>query len=448
MQQKVILIFDIGKTNKKYYLLDEGLKQVEKEYVQFEEVSDGDGFVCDDLQAVTEWIFKVYKRITNDSRYQLQYINFSTYGATLVHLDKDGRPCTPIYNYLKELPADVKDFFISLHGDIETWSKETASPFLGMLNAGLQLFWLKYKKPELFSRIETSVFLPQYFSYLFTGELISEYTSLGCHTGFWNFTTGNYHTWVVKEGFDKLLPPVVGTSAIKEIPGAAIKCGAGIHDSSAALIPYKQKDSTPFLLLSTGTWSICLNPFNIDPLTAEELAQDCLCYLQPNGKQVKASRFFLGNEFSKWVKMLDSFFGKSEDYHRHVLFDETLFQQSQKILSPLFVNNTANTEVYFNKNSAFDLSWFSTYEEAYHHLVGELVTVQVDKIYLALGKSAIKKVYIDGGFAANDVFLKTLQQNLPGFEFIPSDIPLGSSLGAAMVISSNYKKLEKVSKSL
>jgi L-fuculokinase len=448
MKQCVILIFDIGKTNKKFYLLDENFNEIEKEYVQFAEIADGDGFFCDDLPAISKWVIEVHNRFTTHTKYDVKFVNFSTYGATFVHLDKDGKLCTPLYNYLKEYPTDVKEYFMSLYGDINTWSKETASPYLGMLNAGLQLFWLKYKKPEIFKTIKTSIFLPQYFSYLLTGKLTSEYTSIGCHTGLWNFKTHSYHHWVLKEGFDVLFPPIVSSSLHINLHHTTTSFGVGIHDSSAALIPYKRKNTQPFMLLSTGTWSICLNPFNNQPLTEAELAQDCLCYLQPDSKQVKASRYFLGNEFSGWVKLLDSFFNKASDYHHKIVFDKSLYQQSQKIRSPLFVNNKEAANTYFDNNSSFDLSYFNTYEEAYHHLIAELVVVQVDKIHLALGKSDVKKIYIDGGFSANDVFLKTLQHSLPGIAFIPSEIPLGSSLGAAMVVSNDDRKLKKVSQRL
>ena len=51
------------------------------------------------------------------------------------------------------------------------------------------------------------------------------------------------------------------------------KVGIGLHDSSAALIPYLVNFSMPFVLISTGTWCISMNPFSKTALTAEELQQ-------------------------------------------------------------------------------------------------------------------------------------------------------------------------------
>ena len=91
-----------------------------------------------------------------------------------------------------------------------------------------------------------------------------------------------------------------------------------MHDSSAALIPYLACFDEPFLLISTGTWCISLNPFNHEPLTAEELQQDCLCYLSYEGKPVKAARYFGGNEHEQTVKKIASglITGVSEDFYK------------------------------------------------------------------------------------------------------------------------------------
>ena len=56
-----------------------------------------------------------------------------------------------------------------------------------MLNSGLQLYWLKKTKPEVFKKIKYSLHLPQYLSYIFTGIPLSEYTSIGCHTALWDY---------------------------------------------------------------------------------------------------------------------------------------------------------------------------------------------------------------------------------------------------------------------
>jgi hypothetical protein len=79
---------------------------------------------------------------------------------------------------------------------------------------------------------------------------------------------------VYEEEIDALLPPIVPTSAsINTSYRKKIKIGVGIHDSSSALLPYILSKKEPFLLLSTGTWSISLNPFNDESLTDEDIEE-------------------------------------------------------------------------------------------------------------------------------------------------------------------------------
>src|SRR5262249_46459047 len=141
-----------------------------------------------------------------------------------------------------------------------------------------------------------SLHLPHYLSFVLTGKHHSNVTSLGCHTCLWDFSKHDYHRWVHQEGIHEKLAtdvPAGETSTIK-LHHKALAIGCGLHDSSAALIPYLEQFRDPFVLLSTGTWNIALNPFNRSPLTAKELQQDCLCYLSYTGQEVKASRLFAG----------------------------------------------------------------------------------------------------------------------------------------------------------
>lgn len=110
------------------------------------------------------------EKLCQDPQYEIKALNFSTYGATFVSIGEDGKPVTPIYNYLKDFPEDVHREFYSKYPE-ESINQTTASPTLGMLNSGLQLYWLKRKKPEVFNKIKYSLHLPQYISYLLPGRL-------------------------------------------------------------------------------------------------------------------------------------------------------------------------------------------------------------------------------------------------------------------------------------
>ena len=82
-----------------------------------------------------------------------------------------------------------------------------------------------------------------------------------------------------------------------------------------------------------------------------------------------------------------------------------------------------------------DLSVFNSFEEAFHQLMIELVEIQVRTTNLAIGTSDIKKIYIDGGFSENEIFVKLIALNFKQYKVRTTRSPLGSALGAAMVIS-------------
>ncbi|MEO0339495.1 MAG: FGGY family carbohydrate kinase [Bacteroidota bacterium] len=444
----VTAVFDIGKTNKKCFLFDENYQEVYKSYQQFKEIKDEDGFPCDDIHAIKNWIQDTLHEVMQHTHFQVKAVNFSAYGASFVHLDQEGNPISPLYNYLKPFPEALLASFYKKYGAPLKLATETASPPLGMLNSGLQLYWLKYAKPEIFRKVRWSLHLPQYLSYLLTGVPLSDYTSIGCHTMLWDYEKGDYHTWVYAENLDQTLAPIVPTDLTirRRINGQPMNIGIGIHDSSAALLPYKMLNEHAFLTLSTGTWSITLNPFNQDVLRAEELEQDCLNFLSIDGTTVKAARLFLGNEYKIWMERLAHFFNQELHLHQTIKVDTELLRQVQSFPKRLFKWESINSKN--NAIQATDLSQFDSYEMAYHKLMQELVDLQIEVLHLAQGSSETKQVFIDGGFINNKLFVYLLAQGLPDHELLRINKPLGSALGAAIVLEEPHIAARRLSESI
>src|SRR3569832_107871 len=302
----VIAIFDVGKTNKKLFLFDEHYQIVYEKSARFIETTDEDGFPCENLESLRLSVFDSLSTIFRLKEFQVKALNFSAYGASLVYVDEEGKPLTPLYNYLKPFPTELSKQLYAKYGGENQFASETASPTLGSLNSGLQLYRLKMERPDIFKRLKFALHLPQYLSSLISGQYCSDITSIGCHTALWDFNNRRYHEWVEKEGLSLKLAPIKSPAEALEacFPGNNYRVGIGLHDSSAALIPYLVSFSEPFILISTGTWCISMNPFNETPLTGNELQQDCLCFLQYQGKLVKASRLFAGNEHEQQVKRI------------------------------------------------------------------------------------------------------------------------------------------------
>lgn len=432
---KVTAIFDIGKTNKKFFLFDENHQEVHKSYCQFAELTDEDGYPADDLTGIVCWMQNEFRKVIQNKDFEVAALNFSTYGASFVHLRHDGKPAAPLYNYTKPYPYDLLQSFYNQYGPEQDIACQTASPALGMLNSGLQLYWLQHLKPDIYRQVRWSLHLPQYLSYIFTQVPVSEYTSIGCHTTLWDYKKGGYHRWVYGQKIDKILAPIVPTHTTFEttFEGQKFKTGVGIHDSSAALLPYLKTAKDPFLLVSTGTWSISLNPFSKDMLTLDDLQHDCLNFLRADGHTVRAARLFLGQEYNVQVEKLCRYYQKEPACALQLVFDEALYQGLLRLDKNHF--RFENISLARNQPAETDLSPFAGFEEAYYQLMKELMVLQVQSMRRAIGRSEIQKIYVDGGFVDNDIYLTLLAGNFPQYVIEKTSSPLGSAMGAVLVMN-------------
>lgn len=397
----VIAIFDVGKTNKKLFLFDEDYQIVFEKSTYLEETADEDGFPCEDVNALGSFVLESLNEIKKLSEFDLKAINFSAYGASFVLVDEQGNAIAPLYNYLKPYPEEISQKFYEKYGSQEQFSAQTSSPALGSLNSGLQLLRLKYEKPRLFKSLKYALHLPQYLNSLLTGQYYSDITSIGCHTALWDSRTNGYHQWVEQEGILPKLAPIKRSDSALNVNGCAI--GIGLHDSSAALIPYLASFKEPFVLISTGTWSISMNPFNHSSLTSDELGQDCLCYLSYTSDPVKSSRLFAGHEHDEAVKQI------AEQFH----IDPSWFKK-----------------FCFNKKSPME---HITAAEAYHSFMQQLIQKQAASTNMVLTDD-IKHIFVDGGFSHNEIFMQLLANAYPGIKVYAASMAQASALGAAISI--------------
>lgn len=432
-QIPVIAIFDIGKTNKKLFLFNEKYDKVYEETIQLPETTDEDGDSCENLALLTEWVRGVFKKIIHLPDYAVKAINFSAYGASLVHIMEEGKNVLPLYNYLKPYPKQLQDEFYNRYGGETKIAQETASPVSGNLNSGLQLYRIKKQQPEIYATIHQSLHLPQYLSFLITRQQFSDITSIGCHTSLWHFDNNKYHDWVFEEGIaDKLALVKKGDEIVEiEYEGQKIISGIGLHDSSAALMPYLISFADPFVLISTGTWCISLNPFNNTPLTEDELAKDCLCYLQSQGLPVKANRLFAGYEHEVQIQNMATYFSKPVDYYKQVNYDENILEK----LKTNSLNETRTKEF-----RPLLIETFSNYEEAYHQLMINIITKQIESTKLVLKNSDVKRIFVDGGFSKNKIYMNLLAKAFPEKEIFAASMAQATAIGAALAIHKKWNR--------
>jgi sugar (pentulose or hexulose) kinase len=308
-------------------------------------------------------------------------VNVSAYGASFVYVGEGGEPILPLYNYLKPFPTELQQAFDRRYGD--QVYVETASPRLGSLNSGMQLFRLRRERPEEFSKIRYALHLPNFLSTVFGGVPCTEITSVGCHTLLWDFHRSDYHNWVKNEGLLGKFAPfrrATETTSVKFM-GKDLLLGTGLHDSSAALVPYLLSFTDPFLLLSTGTWIIAMNPFNRQLLTPEQLEIDCLNYISYSGVPVKASRLHAGPLHEAALKLSQEEYAKSLD---------------------------------------------------------QIVDHQVKAISMI--DNGVSNLFVDGGFSGNASFMRKLADRYPDKRVRAARLGQASALGAALVIHEKWNE--------
>ncbi|MBO9731252.1 MAG: carbohydrate kinase [Chitinophaga sp.] len=437
----VIAIFDVGKTNKKLFLFDEQYQLVFERTARFTETVDEDGAPCENLESLRLSVFDSLREVFRRKDIVIKAINFSTYGASLVYIDEEGRPLTPLYNYLKEYPAALREQFYQAYGGEKNFSIQTASPVLGSLNSGMQLYRLKYTQPAIYQQVKYALHLPQYMSYLLSGVACADITSIGCHTNLWDFQQQAYHTWLIKEGALEKLAPLLSSTAVMPaaFPGNNYAVGTGLHDSSAALIPYLLNFHEQFVLISTGTWCISLHPFNDTPLTEEELAADCLCYLTFQGKPVKASRLFAGYEHEQQVKRIAAHFNQHPGHYRNIAFDGNIIRQLKERNQQDHLLRKPDPQL--SEASVFgqrELHTFSSDTEAYHQLMLDIANEQYIATQRVLNGAPVKRIFVDGGFSKNVIYMNLLAMFFPEIEIFAASMAQASAMGAALAIHSAW----------
>jgi sugar (pentulose or hexulose) kinase len=436
----VIAIFDIGKTNKKFFLFDENYKIVFEKSVYLTDTIDEDGDACENLDDLRLFILDSLREIFQRKDFEIKTINFSSYGASFVYLDKSGKTIAPLYSYLKTYSEILRKQFYNTYGGEDEFSLLTASPVLGDLNSGMQLYRIKYEKPELFQEIKYALHLPQYLSFLITGKAYSDITSIGCHTNLWNFKKNEYHDWVKQEGVLEKLAPIFPCSKTIQsfFEGNNFCVGIGLHDSSAALIPYLMNFNEPFVLISTGTWCISLNPFNKLPLTKEGLKNDCLYYMSYEGSPVKASRLFAGYEHEEQLKRLNNHFHKDSVYYKSIEYNPGIIlniRAKNQSLKQEFNKAKLLTPAFSEKN----LDNFLNYEEAYHCLVLDIVMQQYQSTQLIMD-TKVKRIFVDGGFSKNIIYMNLLAAVFNNVKIYAATIAQATATGTALSVHTSWNK--------
>lgn len=408
MRAGVTAVLDIGKTNSKVLAFDDGLNLLATHGMA--SISDG-GY----LDTERGWAFILASLKEIAARFGLSAIVPTTHGAAFAVMGKGGL-AHPVVDYEQPVPDTVSAEYDRLRPEFS----ESFSPHLPLgLNAGRQLFALERSLPRLFDEAEALIAYPQYWAWKLGGELAAEVSSLGCHTDLWAPLKARPSSLAGAMGWDRLFPPIapawktVGETAPGlGLPGA-FRILAGAHDSNAAFMRYLAGSREPFALVSTGTWFVCFNTAGSVPGLCAQ--RDTLANVDVLGRPVASARFMGGREYA----------GIADPGGQASLADLRAVVTARTFALPSFA---AGGPFAGRSGTIRGAPAGPDESRALAALYCALMTCEC----LAL-TGPVRKLYVDGPFAANPLYLGALATLLPEARVLASQDQHGTGVGAALL---------------
>ncbi len=425
-----IAVIDIGKTNVKLAMVD--LDTLTEFAVVTRPNTVLPGPPWRHFDAEGHWSFLLEALAGFHREHRIDAISITTHGACAALLDRDGKLAAPVLDYEDTGPDSVAATYDCLRPPFS----ETGSARLSMgLNIGAQLHWQFVTDPSLPDRTETIVTWPQYWGFRLTGVAATDMTSLGCHSDLWAPEQGTFSSLVDRLGIrgklaaprhpaDVLGPILPEISAATGLdPETPVVCG--IHDSNASLLPHIIARETPFSVVSTGTWVICMavggTHVSLDP------ARDTLINVNALGNPVPSARFMGGREYE-------------------VVSGGTHPEPSETDVNDVLGGGIMLLPAVEPGTGPFQgrkMRWLPTEPAA-----GSGRRTAALSFYLALMTSTCLAIIgaqgptiVEGPFARNALFLDMLRA-ATGRDALASGSATGTSIGAALLYDANRKMTE------
>ncbi|MCA1950697.1 MAG: carbohydrate kinase [Treponema sp.] len=450
-----IAVIDIGMTNKKVAIYDENLKQLEARYRTFDPVPVKN---CQthDLAAMESWFIDELRRTA--AIYPIRAITISTHGATFVCVGEDGMPSVPSVYYTHEPGDTFHDAFYARFGRPETLQAETGTPyFKALINPAKGILFAQEQFPEGFRRTKYILNYPQYWGYRFTGRLGAENTYVGCHSYLWDWKQGTWSSVAAGLGIRELLPgelrhswDVLGpiSSHLAKATGLApdTLVTMGIHDSNASLLPhFAKKGRRGFVLNSTGTWCVLMNPVERYGFKDDELGKVVFFNQSAFGTPVKTAIFLGGYEYETWSHLIQKLHHRQDlppfkiGLYRSILANRSAFLLPELTAGsgqfpgskPRVVENDVSYSYQDIVAGKSVPPCFNDFETAIAVLRISLV-MQTLTALERTGLEPGQEVYTEGGFRKNEAYNSLLSAALQDNPLALTDIAEATAFGAAM----------------
>lgn len=434
-----IAAFDIGKTNKKLIVFDDGLNPLFEDKAQIGEIIR-DGILCDDDEKIVSWVKGSFRNSVR--KYDVKALSITTHGATATYL-REGKLNFPIVSYNHDIDESIRRMFYEEFGEpFSLYAVTGTPPWSRLLNVGIQIYWFKKSYPEKFAETDTLLFFPQYLTYELSGIRSCEVTSAGCHTYLFDFRKKRWSFIAEKLGVDQRSPDFtevwrpIGKLATG---GSEVTITPGIHDSNASILPYIARGQE-FIFASTGTWCVFMNPYSGFNPRKEDLEQNILYYADSFSRPVKSLIFPGGYEHDHYVKLIMDRFGVSPlGIPPNLQLLEEILKRKRDFVTPGLIEKSGRFP-YSKPRIIGDL--FHKDPEYAYHILNLSLAIQSYAAVESISEGRNIGVIVQGGFANNAIYLMVLSALLPDREILKSGFSETTSLGAALCAKCAVEDLE------
>lgn len=396
------IVVDIGKTLSKVSLWTRDGRCLGK-VTRANQPQAGGAYTALDTAATAEWLIAA---LAGFADHPVEAIIPVAHGAAVAGI-RDGALAFLPPDYEWQPPAPQATAYAAQRDAFAI----TGSPLLpGGLNIGSQLHALEALDRAALHGVSLLPYA-QFWAWLLSGALVSEVTSLGCHSDLWAPASTCFSPLAERRGWAGRFAPlaqagdVVGTlrADLAAQTGLLrnVRIHAGLHDSNAALLAaraFPEVSGQEATVLSTGTWFIAMrSPAAPVDLAALPETRDCLVNVDAVGQPVPSARFMGGREIELLGKRIDR---PGLDGLADVLLNDAMVLPSQVPGCGPFPQSTGR---WINYPAASDERTAA---------IALYAALMADASLDLIGASGA--LLIEGRFAASELFTRALATLRPG----------------------------------
>ena len=257
------LAIDIGASGGRHMLgaIENGKLNLEEIHRFKNGMVEKNGSLCWDVEKLFDEILTGIAKCKTIGKIP-QSVGIDTWGVDFALLDKNGNAIGDMVAYRDSRTNDMDTLLAEYISDAELYARTGIQKL--KFNTIYQLLALQKQNPETLVQADALLLVPEYFSYLLTGERKHEYTN-ATTTGLVNARSHNWdfdiidHMGLPRHIFGEIVPP--GTKLGGLLPHIRERVGFDCdvilpctHDTASAVVSAPTDAGSVYL--SSGTWSL------------------------------------------------------------------------------------------------------------------------------------------------------------------------------------------------